>query len=108
MEKLYETYVLPKNGGCIEIVPRCDTINIYNSFLFETVIKSYVKDSIKVIFNLKNVNLITSTSIGMLLNLLAEFEKTERLKYWQITNLTEPVNKIFEITKIKKALPVME
>ncbi len=106
MEKLFTVNILQKNNGLIEIIPECDAINIYNSYLFETVIKAYVSAGIIVVLNLKNVTMISSTTIGMFLHLLFELENMNKKENWKITNITPYVEKTLKLAKIEDVLPI--
>lgn len=103
---LLSIFSLEKNADTIELVVETETINVSNTYLIETTIANYVDKGLEVILNLRKVNYISSTALGMLLTLTLKFEEAQKSGLFKIIYVNEKITKILTISNIYDKLPI--
>ena len=87
-----------------------ESINMDNSFLLECCIAGLTSKPFNLTLDMKNVKEITSSGIGVLLNIYqntsSENENTDE-KNWRIINVNEKIIKILAILNLDNILPIV-
>ncbi|HPN32649.1 MAG TPA: STAS domain-containing protein [bacterium] len=92
----------------IEIL--ADSINMDNSFLLECGIGGLATKPFDLTLDMKNVKEITSSGIGVLLNIYqnsGEENENSEEKNWRIINVNEKIIKILAIMNLDNILPIV-
>jgi len=106
MKELIKIIHLKDNA--VNLVILTPAITMENSAAIEVCLSAYLKAGFNVTLDMKDVNDITSSGIGALINAYQINSESEKSIDWQIVNVSDRITKILTIMNLENILPIIK